>query len=179
MYWLPYSSDTFHYPSQTPCLHWISYATQKLMLYSRKMVEKQSEVFHTFLWHFFTSLNQNFIAYHSSSNPDCIFEIHLLWQSGFSSVYSNSCCSCSFEPEIIKIDPPSHKMYSNDILNFQASTTILNTCTKKSETYWRHRVNLFLPKINLSKLQGTNQCRVTRECLVHFFYEDFVCPLIS
>ena len=29
-----------------------SYATQKLMLDSCKMVEKQSEAFHTFLWHF-------------------------------------------------------------------------------------------------------------------------------
>ena len=36
-----------------------------------------------------------------SSRPDCIFEIHQLWQSGFSCVYSNSCCSCLFEPEII------------------------------------------------------------------------------
>ena len=53
---------------------------------------------------FFPSLKQNFIAYRSSkvtSRPDCIFEIHLLWQSGFSRVYSNCCCSCSFEPEII------------------------------------------------------------------------------
>ena len=25
-----------------------------------------------------------------------------------------------------------HKMYSNDIVNFQESTTILNACTKKS-----------------------------------------------
>ena len=39
---------------------------------------------------FFPSLKQNFIAYHSSkvsSRPDCIFEIHQLWQSGFTSVY--------------------------------------------------------------------------------------------
>ena len=43
---------------------------------------------------------------------DCIFEIHQLWQSGFSRVYSNSCSSCSFEPEIIKIGQSSHKMYS-------------------------------------------------------------------
>ena len=41
------------------------------------------------------------------------------------------CCSCSFEPEIIKIGQSSHKMYSNNILNFQEST-ILNACTKKS-----------------------------------------------
>ena len=47
-------------------------------------------------------------------------------------MYLNSCRSCSFEPEIIKIGQSSHKMYSNDILNFQGSTTILNSCTKKS-----------------------------------------------
>ena len=54
----------------------------------------------------FPSLKQNFIAYRSSkvsSRPDCIFEIHQLWQSGFTWVYSNSCCSCSFQPEIIKL----------------------------------------------------------------------------
>ena len=39
-------------PSQTPWLPWISYATQKLMLDSCKMVENQSEAFHMFLWHF-------------------------------------------------------------------------------------------------------------------------------
>ena len=83
----------------------------------------------------FPSLKQNFIAYHSSkvsSRPDCIFEIHQLWQSGSCRVYSNSCCSCWFEPEIIKISQSSHEMYSNHIVNFQESTTILNACTKKS-----------------------------------------------
>ena len=77
---------------------------------------------------------QNFIAYHSSqvsSHPDCIFEIHQLWQSGFSRVYSNSCCSYLFKPEIIKISQSAHKMYSNNIVNFQESTTSLNACTKK------------------------------------------------
>ena len=78
---------------------------------------------------FFPSLKQNFIAYLSSKESDCIFEIHQLWQWGFSKVYSNCCCSCSFEAEIIKID---HKMYSNSIVNFQESTTILNACSKKS-----------------------------------------------
>ena len=66
---------------------------------------------------FFPSLKQNFIAYLSSkvsSHPDCIFEIHQLWQSGYSRVYSNCWCSCSFEPEIIKIGHSSHKMYSNN-----------------------------------------------------------------
>ena len=49
-----------------------------------------------------------------SSRPDCIFEIHQLWQSGFSRGYSNCCCTYSFEPEIIKISQSSHKMYSNN-----------------------------------------------------------------
>ena len=83
---------------------------------------------------FFPSLKQNFIAYRSSKvslRPDCIFEIHQLWQSGFSRVYSNSCYSCSFEAELIKIGQSSHKMYSNNIVNFQESTTISNASTKK------------------------------------------------
>ena len=66
---------------------------------------------------FFPSLKNNFIAYRSSivsSHPDCIFEIHQLWQSGFSRVYSNCCCSCLFEVEIIKIGQSSHEMYSNE-----------------------------------------------------------------
>ena len=83
---------------------------------------------------FFPSLKHNLIAYRSSKvsyRPDSIFEIHQLWQSGFSRMYSNSCCSSSFEPEIIKIGQSSHKMYSTNILNFQESTTILDACTKK------------------------------------------------
>ena len=43
------------------------------------------------------------------------------------------CCNrYSFETEIIKIGQSSHKLYSNNILNFQESTTTLNACTKKS-----------------------------------------------
>ena len=79
----------------------------------------------------FPSLKQNFIAYCSSKVSDCIFEIHQLRQSGFSRVYSNCCCSCSFEREIIKNVQSSHKMYSNNILKFQESTTILNAHTKQ------------------------------------------------
>ena len=77
---------------------------------------------------FFPRLRQNFIVYRSSKVSDSIFEIHQLWQSGFSRVYSNS---CSFEPEIIKNGQSSHKMYSNSIVNFQESPTILNAHTKK------------------------------------------------
>ena len=84
---------------------------------------------------FFPSLKQNFIAYRSSkvsSRPDCIFEFPQLWQSGFSRVYSNSCCSCCFEPEIIKIGQSSHKMYSNNIVNFQESMAIFKCLYQKS-----------------------------------------------
>ena len=94
-----YSSHTTDHPSQTPCLPWIPYATQKLMLDSCKMLQRQSEALHTFV----------------SPRPDCIFEICQLWQSVFSRVYSNCCCSCSFEAEIIKIDQSSQKIYSNNI----------------------------------------------------------------
>ena len=83
---------------------------------------------------FFPNCKQYFIAYRSSkvsSLPDCIFEIHQLCQSGFSRVYSNCCYSCSLEPEIIEIGQPSHKMYSNNIVNFQECTTMLNACTNK------------------------------------------------
>ena len=52
---------------------------------------------------FFPSLKLNFIAYRSSKVSDWIFEIPQLWQSGFSRVYSTSCCSCSFEAEVIKL----------------------------------------------------------------------------
>ena len=80
----------------------------------------------------FSKFKTSFIAYRSSKVSDCIFENHQLWQSGFSRVYSNCCCSCWFEPEIIKIAQSSHKMYSNNILNFEESTTILDAWTKKS-----------------------------------------------
>ena len=108
----------------------------------------------------FPSLKQNFIAYRSSkvsSRPDCIFEIHQLWQSGFSRVYSNSYCSCLFEAEIIKIVHSSHNMYSNNIPNVQESTTILNACTKISGNLLnamriykcRHKYSYFNVSINV------------------------------
>ena len=107
---------------------------------------KSSQIHSIHFCGIFSSLKRNLIAYRSfkvSSRPDCIFEIHQVWQSGFSRAYSNSCCSCSLEPEIIKISQSSHKIYSNNILNFQESTTILNACTKSLETYWRHLVSQY------------------------------------
>ena len=83
---------------------------------------------------FFPSLIQNFIAYRSSevsSRPDCILEIPQRWQLDFRRVYSNCCYGCSFKPEISKIGQSSHNLYSNNLLNFQVSMTILNASTKK------------------------------------------------
>ena len=99
----------------------------------------------------FPSLKQNFIAYRSSKvswRPDCIFEIHQLWQLGFSRMYSDSYCSCSLEPEIIKIGQSSHKMYSNNRVNFQESTTMFNACTKKVWN-WRLHVSSSLTGCNI------------------------------
>ena len=96
------------------------------------MVEKLSEAFHTFLWHFFQVLNHFFLHIVLLKCPHAqiaFFKIYQLWQSGFSRVYSNCCCSCWFEPEIIKVVQSTHKMYSNNIVN---SKPILNACTKKS-----------------------------------------------
>ena len=110
----------------------MSYATKKS---ARFMQDGQKAVWripYVVSAAFFPSLRHNFIAYRFPKVSDCIFEIHQLWQSGFSRVYSNCCCSCSFEPEILKIGQSYHKMYSNNIVNFQESTTILNACTKKS-----------------------------------------------
>ena len=78
---------------------------------------------------FFSMFKTEF--YFISKVSDSIFEIHQLWKSRFSRVYSNFCCSCSFGPEIIEIGQSSHNMYSNKILYFQESTTILNAHTKK------------------------------------------------
>ena len=139
------------------------------MLDSCKMVEKQSVAF-------FQSLKQKFIAYLSSSRPDCIFEIHQIWQSGFSRVYSNCCCSCWFEPEIIKIGRSSHKMYSHNILNFQESTTILNAYTKKGlETYWRHHVYIYI-YIYIY----TDECVYVHACMFLYKYVYiFICVSLS
>ena len=126
MFWLPYSSHTSHHPSQTPC------PLESLMPLKNARCSKSSLKHSIRFCVIFSSLKQNFIAYRSSKVSDCIFEIHQLWQSGFSRVYSNSCCSCLFKPEIIKIGQSSHKMYSKNIVNFQESTTILNAGIKKS-----------------------------------------------
>ena len=59
-----------------------------------------------FCGNIFSSLKQCFCKFktefYSSNVSDCIFVLPQLWQSDFSRVYSNCCCSCSFEREIIK-----------------------------------------------------------------------------
>ena len=61
-------------------------------------------------WHFFEVFKQNVIAYRSSK----VQIAFLKFTSCDNRVYSNSCYSCSFEPEIIKLGQSSHKMYSNN-----------------------------------------------------------------
>ena len=113
---------------------------------------------------FFPSLKQNFIAYRSSKVSDCIFEIHQVWQSGFSSMYFNCCCRCSFEPEIIKIGQSSDKMYSNNVVNFQESTTILNAHTKK---VWKFFICTSYLQPNILAV------RLTLNTLLHMLYLYF------
>ena len=122
-------SQTSHHPSQTPCFPWISYATHKPMLDSCKMVKKQSEAFHTFLWHFFSKFKTILLHIVLLKCPH--IQIAFLKFTSYDNQASNSFCSCWFEPEIIKIGQSSHNMYSNKILNFQESSTILNACPKK------------------------------------------------
>ena len=106
------------------------------MLNSCKMVEKQSEAFHTFLWHF---LKHNFIAYRSS-------KVHIAFLK-FTSCDNQvliGCIPIAAVAVLLKIGRSSHKMYSNNIVNFQESTTILNACTKSLETYWKHHVYIYI-----------------------------------
>ena len=134
--WCIDSPYTSHHPSQTPCFPWISYATQKLMLDLCKIVQKQWNIPYVSVA-FFPSLKQNFIAYRSSKVSDCIFEIHQLLQSGFSMVYSNCCCSCSFEPEIIK---KSHLIRRIAITYWILNDHFKCPYEKCPETYWMPHV---------------------------------------
>ena len=131
---------------------------------------------------FFPSLKQNFIVYHSSkvsSRPDCIFEIHQLWQSGFSRVYSNSCGNCSFEVEIIKIGQSSHKMYSNNLLNIQEYTwrlIILKRKATKLQTYWMHHVYIYIYILREKERERKSERRSGFNCL-HLFQAQKLCYL--
>ena len=121
---------------------------------------------------FFPSCKQNFIAYRSSKVSDCIFEILQPWQSDFIRVYSNCCCSWSFEPEIIKIGHSSHKMYSNNIVNFQEYTTILNAHTKK---VWKLIVcTLYMKTLYITFLTRKIQWESVKQCKVYIMMLNFL-----
>ena len=130
-------------PSQTPYLPWISYATSKTDARFLQDAPKAVWSIPYVSVKFFPCLKQNFIAYRSckvSSRPDCIFEIHLLWQSGF--VGCISIPALAVHSNLKSKNQSSHKMYSNNLQNFQEFATILNACTKSLETYWMHHVSL-------------------------------------
>ena len=59
----------------------------------------------------------------------------------------------------VKISQSSHKIYSNNILNFQESTTILNACTKKSGNL----LNAPRTKARVDKTQQKSKCRLYGE----------------
>ena len=104
------NSHTSHHSSENPCLPCLSKTDARFMQDGQKAVWS---IPYVSVASFSPSLKQNFIAYRSSkvsSRADCNFETHPLWQSGFSRVYSNCCCSYWFEAEIIKIGQSSHKM---------------------------------------------------------------------
>ena len=87
---------------------------------------------------FFAILKQNSIAYRSSKMSHCIFEIQQLWQSGFSREYSNCCCSCSLEAEIIKIGQSSYTLYKNNIKFSRVYENFKCTYEKRLETDRMH-----------------------------------------
>ena len=101
------------------------------MLNSCKMFQKQSEAFHMFLWHFFQVSNR--ILLHI-----ILLECQIVFLK-FTNCDNQALVGCipiptvavHFEPDIIKIGQSFHKMYSDNIVNVQESTTILNACTKK------------------------------------------------
>ena len=86
---------------------------------------------------FFPSLKQNFIAYPYFKVSDCILEITSCDNQALVGYFPIAAVAVHLNLKSEKIDQLSHKMVSNNILNFQESTTILNASIKKSlETYW-------------------------------------------
>ena len=88
---------------------------------------------------FFPSLKQNYTAYRFSKVSDSIFEIHQQWQLGFCRVYYNCCCSCWFEPEIIKIRQSFPKIQKHREFS-RFNDNFICLYKKSLETYWMHHV---------------------------------------
>ena len=59
---------------------------------------------------------------------------------GFVGGFSNAMTRTAISAEPVNMKRDELWMYSNNILNFQESTTILNAWTKSLKTYWRHLV---------------------------------------
>ena len=74
---------------------------------------------------FFPSLKHNFIAYRSFNVSDCILK--------FTSCDNLTLVGCiPIAAVAVHLNLSSHNMYSNNIVNFEESTTILNVHTTKS-----------------------------------------------
>ena len=61
-------------------------------------------------------------------------------------------------------------MYSNEILNFQESTTILNAWTKKMETYWIHHV-----RACMCICKDVSSCELTISIYIYIYICVCVC----
>ena len=72
---------------------------------------------------FYPSLKQNFIAYRSSKISDCIFEITTCDNQALVGCIPIAAVAVDFNLKSYKIGLLSHKIYSNNILNFQEYTT--------------------------------------------------------
>ena len=72
----------------------------------------------------FPSWKQNFIAYRSSSRPDCIFEITSRDNQALVGYIPFPVLTVHLKLKSEKIGQSSEKMYSNNILKYQESTTI-------------------------------------------------------
>ena len=112
------------------CLPWISYVNQKLMLDSCKMLQKQSEAFHTFLWHFFQAWNRILLHIVLLKCPHVQIAFLKLTSRDNQALVRCIRITAVAVPLNIKIGQSSHTMYSNNIVNFQESTSILDACEK-------------------------------------------------
>ena len=95
------------------------------------------EAFHTLLWHFFPCFKNTILLHIVLLKWSWTSRLHF-WNSPAMTIRPLVGCSCFiWSWKSSNLVSPSHKMYSNNILNFQESMTILNACIKCLETYWR------------------------------------------
>ena len=92
-------------------------------------------------------------------------------------MYFNCYCSCSIEPEIIKIGESSHKMYSNNILNVKEFMTILNTHPKKSGNL-SYAPRIFLFHHLCTPRESPKSTRTFRVCLRGVMVNALDCGIV-